>query len=246
MRIAAHQPHSFPWLGYLHKLALCDAFVIMDDVQFEARNFQNRNRVKTNTGATWLTIPLVHGSQRDRICDKLIAECTSVKEDWRRRIWLTLKLHYGNAPYFAPYSDALEDAFARPWERLLDFDLHMLSLFKRWFGIDTETILSSSLRLQGQKTERLVDMCARVGASSYYTGKGGSTEYLDIAAFERIGVGVEWQEFQHPVYPQRYPSLGFVKNLAAFDLLFNCGPESRKILLEGQPSTPNTESLGVK
>ena len=51
MMVAAHQPAYLPWLGYLAKIAAADLFVVMDDLQYEAQNFQNRNRIKTGTGA---------------------------------------------------------------------------------------------------------------------------------------------------------------------------------------------------
>ena len=50
MIVAAHQPHYMPWLGYLDKLAKADLFVIMDDLQFEAQNYQNRQRLKLSAG----------------------------------------------------------------------------------------------------------------------------------------------------------------------------------------------------
>jgi hypothetical protein len=225
MRVAAHQPHAFPWLGYLHKVANCDLFVVMDDLQFEAQNYQNRNRVKVNNGTTWLTVPLVRGAQTERICDKRIAPSLSPKEHWQRRIWATLCTHYGKTDHFADFRTTLEEVFTRSWERLIDFDLHMLKLMCGWLRITTPIVLGSTLELQGQKSERIIHLCQRVGASAYYSGKGGSQSYLDISAFERAGIVVEWQTFDHPVYDQRFPELGFMKNLAALDFLFNCGAE---------------------
>ena len=58
MILSAHQPSYLPWLGYLDKMAKADVFVVMDDLQYEKENFQNRNRVKLNNGAGWLTVPL--------------------------------------------------------------------------------------------------------------------------------------------------------------------------------------------
>ena len=37
MILAIHQPHFLPWLGYLHRMAQVDAFVLLDHVQFERR-----------------------------------------------------------------------------------------------------------------------------------------------------------------------------------------------------------------
>ena len=72
MILAAHQPAYLPWLGYLDKMAKADVFVVMDDLQYETQNYQNRQRVKINCGATWLTVPLKRGAQTDTILDKRI------------------------------------------------------------------------------------------------------------------------------------------------------------------------------
>src|SRR5690606_28489385 len=130
-----HQPAYLPWLGYLDKLARADVFVVMDDLQYEAQNFQNRNRVKFNDGARWLVVPLERGPREERICDKRIHEAPSPRERWRHKHWTALKIHYGRTPFFARYADELEDVYARPWERLVDLDLHILGLARRWFGI---------------------------------------------------------------------------------------------------------------
>lgn len=230
MIVAAHQPHYLPWLGYLDKLSKADVFVVMDDLQYEAQNFQNRQRVKLNNGVSWLTVPLEKGAQADRICDKRIAHGGSAREHWQRRTWLTLVTHYGKAPHWAAYADELHDLYTRRWERLVELDLHVLGLARRWLGITGPVLQSSSLGLVGHKTDRIIDLCRKVGARVYLSGRGGSTEYLDVEALRRAGIAVRWQRFEHPRYPQRYPQLGFVPGLAFLDLVLNCGPASRDIL----------------
>ncbi|MFL6564043.1 MAG: WbqC family protein, partial [Burkholderiales bacterium] len=59
MIIAIHQPHFLPWLGYLHRMAQVDAFVLLDHVQFERRNYQNRADILLEDEALWLTVPVV-------------------------------------------------------------------------------------------------------------------------------------------------------------------------------------------
>jgi hypothetical protein len=231
--LAAHQPAYLPWLGYLDKLAKSDVFVVMDDLQYEPQNFQNRNRVKLNNGTSWLTVPVERGEQSDRILDKRITHCANPKEHWQRRTWRTLQVHYGKAPGFARFKDELEDVYVRRWERLVDIDLHMLELARNWLGLTGPILRSSSFGLEGQKTDRLIDLCRKVGAKVYLSGSGGATDYLDVDAMKRAGITVLWQTFVHPRYPQRYPGLGFIPKLAFLDLLLNCGTESRDILLRG-------------
>jgi WbqC-like protein len=232
MIVAAHQPHYIPWLGYLDKMAKADLFVIMDDLQYEAQNYQNRQRMKLGSGSLWLTVPLERGTQADRICDKRIDNSGSAKQHWQRRTWLTLEHNYRRAPHFALYAPALLDVFTRRWDRLLDLDLHMLDLARVWFGITTPMVRASSLHLRGQKTDRILDMCKQVGARAYLSGGGGSTDYLDVERIGRAGIGLIWQHFRHPIHAQRYAAAGFVSHLGFLDLLFNCGDAARDILFE--------------
>lgn len=230
MIVAAHQPHYMPWLGYLDKVAKADVFIVMDDLQFEAQNFQNRQRMKLAEGAAWLSVPVTRSAQSDRILDKAIAPAQSSHQDWRRRHWRTLCTHYARTPYFERYADALRDIYTRHWLRLVDLDVHMLRLALRWFGIRTPIVRSSQLSLRGTKTDRLIDLCKQLGARCYLSGTGGSTGYLDAEKMGRAGVGVIWQQFTHPVYPQHYARRGFISHLGYLDLLFNCGPAAPEVL----------------
>ena len=63
---------------------------------------------------------------------------------------------------------------------------------------------------------------------------GGSREYLDKEAFDAAGMGVVWQQFTHPVYPQ-CGAAPFIKGLSALDVLFNCGPRAAEILRQCAP-----------
>ncbi|MEO0049645.1 MAG: WbqC family protein, partial [candidate division WOR-3 bacterium] len=90
-------------------------------------------------------------------------------------------------------------------------------------------IYSSSLKVEGTSTERLVNICRAVGADKYLSGPGGRN-YMDLSLFEQEGIKVVWQEFTHPVYEQVFPQVGFLPNLSIVDVLFCCGPETRKFL----------------
>ena len=75
-------------------------------------------------------------------------------------------------------------------------------------------------------------LCHKLGARAYLSGRGGSTGYLDDEQMGRAGVGVIWQWFAQPVYPQRYPDRSFDSHLGFFDLVLNCGGRSADLLFD--------------
>ena len=226
MIVAVHQPAFLPWLGYLDKMAKADVFVVLDDLPFDPHDFQHRNRLKLSDGAAWLTVPLESGKGVQRINEKSIDN----SYDWQLQMWRALEIHYQHAPHFLPYADELFDVFSRPWSSLVELDLQMMMLARRWLGITTPLLRSSKIGLHGTMTDRLIDLCQKLGARAYLSGMGHSLKYLDTERMGRAGLGVIWQHFEHPVHAQRYPELGFISRLGFLDLVFNCGEDSRSIL----------------
>ena len=54
-----------PWLGYFEQIANADVFVFLDTVQFVARSWHNRNRLKGSDGQHfWLTVPIAARPKR--------------------------------------------------------------------------------------------------------------------------------------------------------------------------------------
>ena len=89
MKVAIHQPHYLPWLGYLAKWAAADCFVFLDTVQYEKNGWQNRNRIKTKDGPQWLTVPVC----RER--DTLIRDVRiDTAQPWARRHLQAARLAY--------------------------------------------------------------------------------------------------------------------------------------------------------
>jgi hypothetical protein len=227
MLVAAHQPIFMPWLGYLDKMHQADLFIIMDDVQFARRDYQNRTRIRLGDMAHWLTVPVQQHSQQEIINEKLI-DYPAIQSDsgWMRGIGKTLDQAYRRAPFFAEYGPVLQEILDFRWPRLLDLNLALLAVLRDAYGIRTPLVFSSDLNVGGSKSSLILNLCKAVGADSYLAGMGGSRYYLDRPVFAERGVEIVWQEFQHPVYPQ-CGKADFLPGLSAIDLLFNQGPESR-------------------
>ena len=62
MILGAHQPNYLPWIGFFHKIAQSDKFVLAENVQFSTQSYINRTRIKSADGAAhWLTVPVHSG-----------------------------------------------------------------------------------------------------------------------------------------------------------------------------------------
>ena len=229
MIVTIHQPLFLPWLGYLDRMVRSDLFVILDHVQFERRNYQNRSQIRLEGEARWLSVPVVQGSQKDRILDKKIDNADP--RPWGRTHFQTLRHAYRDAEHFGTYAEAVREILDARWERLVDLDRAMLEFMRDALDIRTPLACSSALGVEGARAELILNLCKAAGADRLLAGFGGSRGYLDLEAFAREGVSVQWHEFRHPAYRQ-CGTQPFIPGLAALDLLFNCGPQSRAILLD--------------
>lgn len=222
------QPGYLPWLGFFDQLRRADVFVYYDDVQYDKHGWRNRNRIKTQSGPLWLTVPVRHGGHgRQRILDVEIDPRTS----WAYKHVASVRQAYAKAPFVGRYLPALEELLERSWERLVDVDIACVALMAEWLGLHTPIERSSALDVDGERSERLVNICRHFGASTYLSGDAARS-YLDLPLLERSGLRVEWQQYRHPVYPQLHGD--FVSHLSALDLLFNCGDEAALIAFGGR------------
>ncbi len=230
MILAAHQLHYLPWLRYFHKIASCDTFVVLDNIQFNKNGWQNRNKIKTPQGAALLTVPILNKFQQ------LISEVQiDDKQPWAKKHWRTIELNYGKAPFFKDHQTFFRNLYEfRPSGRNLlnELNYKMFFYFLKALGIQTKIVRSSDLDLKGEATERLIGICKELGAKAYVTGAHATQVYLDANLFEREGIELVTQEFKCPEYPQLFPKVGFIPELSIIDLIFNIGPKSLETLMQ--------------
>ncbi len=244
MIVAAHQPNFIPWLGYFDKMHKADLFVSVDHVQMERQSFQNRTKIKTGEGPRWLTVPVVQESRDELIIDKCVDNSRDGRFRWGRKLFLTMKYAYQATTYFAEYESELQAIFDAKWEKLVPLNEALIEFCRNELQIKTPLIRSSNLKIEGAKSDMVLNMCRQVGAEAYLSGAGASRGYLDVPAFEKAGIRVLWQEFQHPRYTQ-HPACGdFVEKLSVLDLLFNCGPMSGAVL-RGEAALPSVAAAGI-
>jgi hypothetical protein len=227
MILTGHQPVYLPWLGLFHKIALADLYCYFDIAQYQTKDYNNRNRIKTHSGDIWLSVPV----ESKNHFEKRVGEIRIVQNGWQRKHLKSIQMAYQKAPYFSRYAAEFEALLAMHSSTTLgDLNLEMLRFFLRCLDIGTPIVKASDYRFEGAKSDLVLDMSVKLGADLYIFGAQGQN-YADVDKFRSNGVEPRFQQYQHPVYRQLHGE--FLPYMSVIDLLFNEGPASREIILSG-------------
>jgi len=216
-KVCIHQPDFLPFLGFYQKLKRSDIYIALDHVQFIKRGWQNRDRIKSQNGEIWLTVPVENkGNYKQLLMDTKLDD----SQQWREKHLNTIKSCYGKAPHFKSYFEKIEAIYRQPHGTLTKLNLSFIRFFLDIFKMDIPIKKSSEMNPDGAKNELLIDLCKKISAAKYITGTG-ATEYLDDAMFKANGIELEVVSFNPKPYPQLFGD--FIPNLSAVDFLFNKG-----------------------
>lgn len=219
MKIAIMQPTYIPWSGYFNLIANVDRFVFLDDVQFEKRSWQQRNRILLNGEATFLTIPVMSKGKHTQ----LINECfIDNSQKWNKTHIQTIKHAYGKHPYGPEVIEVLESYLQSPDDKIINLLIPIISEFCRRLGIETPFSCSSSIPLMGKKSEYLLGICNYYMADKYLSAASSRQYIVQEALFLTSSVDVEYQNFVPVPYTQVQCN-EFVSHLSIVDVVANLG-----------------------
>ena len=237
MIASIHQPNYLPWLGYFNKIARSDVFVIFDDVQFPIGKkgfFGNRNKIKTNSGELWLTVPVL-----DRSKCKNFNEIKINYNGWNEKHVKNIENFYRKSPYFDLYYEDIKNLLLQEYDNFSELSTELITYFMGVLGINTYLVHSSKIcrdiDLKGiDKIFYILEHCGKpwaLNTDTYISSDGpGSRRYIKEEDFDNKKIKLVWQDFEHPTYNQMYGE--FISHLSIVDLLFNCGDKSKEIINE--------------
>ena len=104
MILPAHQPVYLPWLGLFHKIELADLFCYFDIVQYQRKDYNNRNKIKTSNGELWLSVPVESKNHLNKNVSKILI----VQDNWVKKHLKSIELNYKKTPFFKDYFPELQ------------------------------------------------------------------------------------------------------------------------------------------
>ena len=230
------QPTYLPWMGYFDLIDQSDIFVFLDNVQFEKQSWQQRNKIKTRQGEIWLTVPVLQS-----LGQKINEVKINNNSNWKEKHWKSIKYNYNKAPYFKTYFKFFEETYNTDWQYLVDLNIHIIKWVCNQLNIKKDFIKSSDMGIEGKKTDLLVNICKKLNADTYLSPLGSAVYIEKNNLFEREGIKLEYQHFEHPIYKQLWED--FVPHISVIDLLFNEGDKSLDIIRSGRRKPYTSEEV---
>lgn len=170
MIVSIHQPNFFPWLPFFEKIKQADVFVFLKHCQFEKNNYQNRFDYRER----WHTMSVNKGLES--IVDKTYV---NHQKDWNK---IKANLRDKKA-ILDQYDDCLSDSL---------YETNHAIILKTLKKLNVGTAVEYDWPTDLVGTDRLVDICKKLNATTYLAGRGGK-KYMELDKFEAAGIKVEFQ-----------------------------------------------------
>lgn len=221
-RVVILQSNYIPWKGYFDLLNAADEFIFYDNVQYTKGDWRNRNKIKTEKGLQWLTIPVGDNIKR------LICEVEFKDLEWKSIHKNTIVQYYRKAPYFQQYEHILDKIYSNPTTNLSEFNQSVIKYLAQVLEARTSFKSSQEFLISGDKNNRLIEILKLTGATHYITGPSAKT-YLDEELFHQEKIEIHYFDYSgYKEYPQLYQ--GFFHDVTILDLIFNTGAQFRNYM----------------
>lgn len=206
--MAIHQPNYLPFGGFFSKLAMCDTFVIFDDVQLPQSGhfYETRAVIRGANGPITLTVPVAHRGRA------LIKDTRLIPGRWQSKHFKSISLNYPRSDRLAQ----LAEIYAQEWKMLLDLNLVLIRLLCLWFNIHSRIVLSSELGVEATGTAKILGIIKALGGDTYISGTGaGSRRYVNEQVFSEQGIKLVWHTYSGPNVSAMDSALGTMQGAPA-------------------------------
>lgn len=227
-KIAILQPNYIPWKGTFDLINRVDVFVFYDDVQYTVKDWRNRNKIKTQHGEKWLSVPVIHKGRREQLIHEAEIDPAS---NWQQVHHKAILHAYLKAPFFKMFEYLLDEIYLNhKWFKIADLDIFATQKIAEALGIEVQWARSKNLCVSGRKDgEKAIRICKEFQCCHFINGPA-SRPFMNEQLFHDAGIKLEYMDYAYDEYPQLYPP--FNHFVTVLDVLFNCGKHSRKYIFK--------------
>ena len=220
------QPTFIPWIGYFKMICMSDLFIFLDDVQFEKRSFQSRNKILISNQEKLISIPVKVKNRYDQLINQV--EIDYVR-NWHEKLVKTLFLNYSKHKYFDEVYFFLKKIFMFKNIKLIDLNYQLIIAICEYLDINTNFEFSSKYNIKRKKSEKILGLIKASGSTEYLTPKRTKDYLGEGEILEQDNIKVFFFDYKCKEYKQKNRN-NFISHLSIIDILFNHGKETKNFL----------------
>ena len=224
-KVAILQSNYIPWKGVFDMISQVDVFVFFEDVDYTNRDWRTRNKIRTNNGSKWLTVPVQKMPRGTKIFDIKISN----DGKWQKKHKSTISQSYAKARYFQDYKWILDEIYDNDWDSLSEFNIHTTQIICRVLGIECEFVNSKDLGTTGIKDDKLISICKSLSADYYLSGPSAK-DYINSDKFEEEGIELAYIDYSGYLEYEQVQG-DFEHYVSVLDVIFNCGPDAKQYIV---------------
>jgi hypothetical protein len=225
-RIAIIQPNYIPWIGYFEIIKNVDKFILLDDVQYTKRDWRNRNYINNNGNKLLLTIPI----KTKGLFNQNINEVKILNNNWKNEHLKKIFFCYKKTNYFEETYEYFKELYNQiesdNLSEILCFLTKELCIFLK---IGTKIKLSSKIKIDGEKNQKIIKICNHFSATSYLSGPK-ALNYLDGNIFSANKTKLLIAEYQKQDCYIESKYFKFLQKMSIVDLMFHQGKQSKNYI----------------
>jgi hypothetical protein len=226
MIISIMQPTFMPWAGYFHMIKNSDLFIFLDDVQFNKRSWQQRNKFLQLQNEIYLTVPV---NSKGKFNQKINDVKINYEQEWKDKHLKVFEYNYKKHPFFNEVFNLITTAYNKDFNELYKLNIFLIDLVKEYLSIKVETKLSSQFNITSTKGDRIIDLLKANGATKYLS-PNGSKDYLNEGKiFKENNIELKYLDYKCLPYRQ-LNNKKFISHLSIMDAIFNLGTKTIEVL----------------
>tara|TARA_B110000008_G_C16877063_1_gene527279 strand:- start:271 stop:966 length:696 start_codon:yes stop_codon:yes gene_type:complete len=224
MILGISQPTFMPWAGYFAFMDKIDKLVFLDDVQFEKRSWQQRNKILLNNREHLLTISVKSkGKFKQKISEVEISDDKNIQLI-KKKIYYA----YNKSPYFLNYYENICNILESKLNYLSKINIELIKFFTKELNIKINFDYSSNYSLNLNKEKLIFKICKLNKCDQYLTTIGSENYLKGYSVIPNTNIKISYFKYDDIKYLQLNDD--FIPKLSILDLLFNEGENSLKIL----------------
>jgi hypothetical protein len=159
--------------------------------------------------------------------DKILSVSSKDNVGWKEKHLKTITANYKRADYYDEIYNDFSHLLTVNYPNIAVMNTTIIKFICKRFGFKTSFIESSSLNINKNSEEKIIEVCRLLNANIYNSGTG-AREYQKEENFTKDGIALKYTQFNPFIYPQLWGT--FQSNVTIIDYLMNCGYDWNRVV----------------